>query len=240
MEGTGFLYLLTEDADSGTGIAAVLPGERGSADSAGAIAGTKVLRNPLYPRIDLEKRITEVINTEIWPHIWTWHQGTITWVDGDHIYDLPQYVQEVDLVYQVSLDGFRWHPIETGDWHVERQIDTTVATNSNMLRLRGVHYSASDVLYIGRRRPDVNDLANVSDEVAAVIPWGAAAAAMAARYGPLHNDPSQNPRTNERDMVRGYQLLRNEFEVKRDQLRRQLLNEVKRERRFVPRSRRGW
>lgn len=232
----GEIVILAADASGAT---AVRRAQRGST-AAGHTSGARVVRNPLFPIVDVQRRIQTVIRTELWPHVWSWHQGSVTWVTGDHIYDLPQYIEEVDLVYQVSLDGFRWQPISTGDWEVERQIDTTVATNSNMLRLRSIHFESQDVLYIGRRRPHVDDLANLSDEIAAIIPFGAAATAIAARPSPLQVDASRNKRAGERDMVRTYQLLRSEFETKRDQLRRQLLNEVKRERRFVPRSRRTW
>lgn len=226
-------------ADAAAGTVTVRRAQRGSTDVAHD-SGDTILKNPLFPIVDVQQQITDVITHELWPHVWTWYQGTVTYSSGDHLYDLPANVSEVDLVYQIDADTKVWKPIPPSQWDTERQIDTAVAANSIILRVREVWDDTATVYYTGRLRPTVAGLGSMSDAVASLIPWAAKAKIVASRPTPVQYDPAGNVRRDLGGGTRDYRLLRAEFEYQRDQLRRTLLSEVRREPRFRARQRRRW
>ena len=228
-------------ADASAGSVTIRRKQRGSSDVAHT-SGDAMIKNPLFPIVEVQQQITDVVARELWPHVWTWTKGTVTWAAGDHMYDLPANVDEVDLVYQVDADTKVWKPFPTEWWDTERQIATLVSANNIVLRLRQTYDSTATIYYTGRLRPtsDTAGLAAMSDDVASLIPWAAKAKIVAGRPSATQYDPAGNVRRDGGGTTRQYRLLRAEFEYQRDQLRRRLLLEVRRVPRFRSRQRRRW
>lgn len=223
--------------DNGT---TVRRGQRGTTAAASYSAGDVFYRNPKFPHYLIDDMVRQVVDNDLWPHVWTWHQDSLSYTTGQTVYDLDEYVEDVVRVSQYDLNGSgKWYPIENRYWDTERQVASAVSTNSNMLRLRWVHDEDATVYYTAKRRPDTGDLGNVSDEIADIVPWAAAAKVIAARgvskrQRPIVDDAQQT----EGGEFRDYRSLMAEFLRMRDQLRRKLMDEVPAAPRFRPRNRR--
>jgi hypothetical protein len=200
-----------------------------------------VYRNPTFPRYEIENLITQVVRNDLWPHVWTWHRDTLSFSAGQFTYDLDQYIQQVVRVSQFDLhsDG-RWYPIDDNQWDTERQVNVAVSTNLSMLRLRNVFDETATVYYTAKREPHIDDLTNLSDEVAELISWAvvgkltAASRAVARRHNPQTDSSDEREGGDFRD-YRGFMT---EFLRMRDALNRRLLEEVPATPRFRARRRR--
>lgn len=236
------LVIMAEDHPSGADIT-VRRGQKGTtAKVAGYSAGDVFYKNPRFRRPVVERMIKQVVLNEMWPHVWSWHQGEVTFSSGDYTYSMPQYVEDVVHVFQVNINGDgTFNPIDRDLWDVERQIDSDVATSKGLFRLRFVHDEAATVYYTGKRRPHPDDLANLDDQLANMVPWGAAGKLMATQYAPKR----LNPARSDKDRVEGgerrdYQGLMSEFLRMRSDYARQLKLEVRPELKFRPRRRVAW
>ncbi len=226
-------------ADASTTVA-IRRGQRGTTDAA-QTSGDVILKNPPYPLIEMQEHVKEVIRNDLWPHVWAWHHDTLTFTTGDHMYDLDQYVDEVVFMYQENLNSDeRFHPLPPGWWDYERQINTAVATNTGLLRLVRVHDDAATVYYTAKRRPHVDDAANLSSELDDMIPWGAAAKMMASRGAQVTLDAARSRYDDEDSSSRYYRTLMAEFLRQRDALALILKDEVRTEPRFRHRFRRRY
>ena len=205
----------------------------------GLVAGDVIVKNPLFPRHKVESSVNEVLDLDLWPSVWTWHNDQLTFVTADHMYDLDAFVDDVVLVYQENLAADeRWHPLPGGWWDVERRIDTAVAANGSLFRLKRVWDEDEPVYYLGKRRPDAADLANLSSELERIVPYAAAAKLVLGR-----NAQQKAHRTSERgssDFQVDYQGLMGEFLRLRKQHADRLRGEVRQEPRFVQKRRRRW
>jgi hypothetical protein len=237
----GDVIILAEDHPAASSTVTVRRSQRGSTATEHLAASAVWSKNPPFLRTQIERFINETVRSDLWPKVWTWHNGTVTYTDGDSTYDLPQYIEDVVVVYQYDLSSDeKLHPMQRGHWSVERQIDTNVSTNQNLLRLRQPYDSDYTVYYTGKRRPDPSDLANMSDEVAQLIPWAVAAKLMAGvRSAPQRFDPPRRDRdSTEGGTFRDYRGLLTEFIRQRNALNVKLMNEVKPDKSYVPRPRR--
>ena len=231
----GEIVVFAADASGST---AIRRAQRGTTDVAQA-DNSVVYKNPQFPRYEVERVINQVVRNDLWPHVWTWAQATLSFSSGDTTYDLANYVEEVVMMYQFDLnsDG-HFYPLETNWWDTELQIASGVSANDNLLRLRRVWDESATVYYTAKRRPDPADLSNMSNEVAELVPWAAAAKLLAGRTGATR----QRPHTDNTDRVEGglardYRNLMGEFLRMRKALRLRLDNEVEPLRRFRPRRR---
>jgi hypothetical protein len=233
----GEIVIFAEDSAGATD---VRRGQRGTTGQAQA-SGATMVKNPLYTRAEIEKQVKKVVRTRLWPHVWTWHKDSVTVTELDTMYDLDQYIDEVVMVYQENLDGQEmFHPIPTGWWDVERQINTAVATDGGLLRIRKVHDYDEPVYFTAKRRPHVDDLANLADELADMIPTAAAALSLAHRNPQVMNDAARSRRSPE-GLLQAYRGLMGEFFQERDEYKRLLHKEVRPEVRFRKRfSRATW
>ncbi len=237
----GDIIILTEDHPAATNTATVRRAQLGSTATQHVTASAVWKKNPRYTRVQIERFINEVVRNDLWPDVWTWHNGTVTYTEGDSTYDLPQYIEDVVLVYQYDLSSDeKFHPLDNGYWDVERIIDTNVSTNQNLLRLRQPTDSSYTVYYTGKRRPHPDDLANMSTEVAQLIPWAVVAKLMAGvRAAPRRYDPPRQDRdSTEGGEFRDYRGFMTEFLRQKNNLNKLLLTEVKGEKRYRPRRRR--
>ena len=237
------LVIMAGDHPSGASDVTVRRAQKGTtAKVAGYAAGDVFYKNPKFRRAQLERAINEVIRHDLWPHVWSWHQGTVTWTAGDHTYSMPQYVEDVVHLYQVDINGDgTFNPIDRDLWDVERQLDTNVATNKNLFRLRWAHDEAATVYYTGKRRPHPDDVATLADELADMVPYAAAGKLM------LQTAPRKrvNPQRQDKDRVEGgeardYRGLMAEFLRMRSEYGKQLRLEVRPEPKFRQRRRVGW
>ena len=212
--------------------------QRGTTD-ANHSSGDVITRNPAYPRGRVEERINEVIRHDLYPHVWSWFLGSFTFTAGDHMYDLAANIEDVIYLYQYNLNSDnRYHPISGGWWDVEKQVDSNATATGNLLRVKQVHDPGSTVFYVAKRRPATGDLSNVSDDVADLIPWAAAAKLMAGREGQVTVDAARSRYDESGSWMRSYRGMMAEFLRMRAALNLTLRNEVRQEPRFTSKFRR--
>ena len=241
-DGVGEIIYLAQNHPDASDVT-VRRGQRGTtAKVAGYSAGDVFYKNPKFPRYRVERAVNQIVRSDLWPHVWSWHQGTVSFASGDYTYSMPQYIEDVVHLYQVNITGDgTFNPISRDLWDVERQLATTVATNKNLFRLRYVHDEAETVHYVGKRRPHPDDLANLDDILADMVPYAAAAKLM------LQEAPKSrsNPARQDKDRVEGgetrdYRGLMAEFLRMRSQYSKQLRLEVRPEAKFRQRRRVAW
>ncbi len=232
----GELIIFAADASGAT---AIRRAQRGTTDVAQA-DNSIVYRNPTFPRYEIERLISQVIQNDLWPNVWSWHQDTVSFVSADFMYPLDQFIEDVATVYQADLNSDnRFYPFKPSWWAVENQIDSTVATNGGLLRLRTVRDEAATVFYTAKRRPDPADIANMSDEVAELIPWAVAGKLEGQRTIATRSRPhTDNADRIEGGPFRDYRGFMGEFIRMRKELRTRLDKEVPTAPRFQPRQRR--
>lgn len=195
---------------------------------------SEVTKNPPYTIADAQTHIRATIRNDLWPHVWTWYQDTLTAVDTDWMYDLDQHIADVAMVYQENIDADeRWRPFPTSWWDVERQINPAVATQGGMLVARNAFDFDEPVYYLGKRRSHVDDLSNVSDEIADLIPWRAGAKLLASKGGQVKAAVARSRKDEAGSPYRQlYQLWMAEFLTARESLSRTLNSEVRVDRRW--------
>lgn len=207
-------------------------GQRGTT-AASKLDNAEVTKNPPYFIVDVQEKIEEVVRGDLWPHVWTWHRDSLSATETDFMYDLDEYVTEVVLVYQENIDADeKFRSLPPGWWDTERQIDATVATEGSLLILRRVYDYDETVFYLAKRRPHVDDLANMSDELADLIPWAAAAKMLAGRGGQVKAAASRSNKDQEGGYLQVYRGWMSEFIRMRDELHRALMSEVREDRRW--------
>lgn len=229
-------------ADGSGGNLTVVRGYEGST-AASQADNARLEKNPPFYRIHVEALINEVIRTDLWPHVWTWHNDTLTFTSGDTTYPLDAYIDEVVRVYQYNLnsDGRYWD-LPGNWWEVERQVNTAVATNSGLFRIKRVRDATATVYYEAKRRPDPSDIANISAEVADLIPWRVCAKlAESNMLGERIDPPRQSRQNAEGGYARDARSFNAEFFTMREALNKKLRNEIPVAPRYVPRrARRSW
>lgn len=225
-------------ADS-VGATVVRRAQRGSADVAHS-AGDVVWKNPPFPIVDIQKRIREVIRVDL-RDVWTWHSDSLTATDLDHQYDLDQYISDVALVYQENIDGDeRWRALPRGWWDVERQINTAVATNGGLLIIHRVYDVDETVYVLAKRRPHIDDLSNLDDAIADMIPYAAAGKMLAVRSAQVKQAAHRSQKDSEGGFMRDYRALMAEFIRMRDEYARSLQVEVREDKSWHGVQRVGW
>lgn len=195
----------------------------------------EMTKNPPFTRTVVKEQINGVVRGDLWPHVWVWHQNSLTAVTTDFMYDLDAWVEEVVLVYQENIDADeKWRPLPPGWWDVERQIDTAVATNLNMLVLHRVFDYDETVYYTAKRRPDPSTagLTAMSADIADMVPWAAAARCLALRSPQVKNAATRSRKDQEGGFLRDYRALMSEFIRQRDGLNRILVSEVREDKRW--------
>lgn len=237
-DGTGELVIMAEDHPSGADIA-VRRGQRDTtAKVAGYASGAVFYKNPVFPRVEMERMVNQVVRNELWPAVWTWHQDTLSFTAGTYYYPLDAYIDEVEVMYQYDLnsDG-RFHPLKNSRWDVELQVASGIATNGGLLRLRGVYDESETVYYTAKRRPDPSDLSNMSDEVAEMVPWAVVGKMVAGnRIAPIRSRPSRDGDNAEGGTTRDYRSFMAEFLRMRGALNKKLRKDIPSDYRFQPRT----
>ncbi|HEX7098948.1 MAG TPA: hypothetical protein VF377_06880 [Acidimicrobiia bacterium] len=228
-------------ADDAVTTATIRRGQLGTTAAAQAL-GAVMVQNPPFPRIKVKDEIERALRNEFWPHVWTWHRDSFTFTQGTATYELDDHIDDVTVVYQANIesDG-QFHPLHPGWWDVERQIDD--ATNKRWLIVHKVYDPDSDVEIIARRRPHPDDLANISDEIADMVPLITAARMMQKRGASIRQSQPRSQLDRDGQMMRDYRAMVAEFIRQRDQLHRLLMEEVRPDMRWRPATRafrRSW
>lgn len=229
--------------DDATGNAATVRRAQRQTTAAAHSAGDVVRKNPYYPRVQIDRFIDEVIEGELYPHVWYRSDRTLTWVDQDYVYDLDADDFDVLSVYQydINSDG-QMYRFPDHYWQVE-PVASAVSASGKILRLRRVFNGDATVRYTARTRPKVANLADFPDELANLIPWAVCGQLLGGtRSGPRRHDPNTQaePEAFEGGVQRDWRFFEQKFLLKRDALTRQLRFEERelRQRRFIP-ARRG-
>lgn len=236
----GEVIIFTTDASAGA--ATVRRAQRGTTGL--THTGVVMRKNPLYPRYLIERMVNQTVRA-MWPTVWSWHKDTVTVVSQDSTYTLDQYIEDVVEVYQYDLNNDeRYHQVHPDGWRVIRQVDIGLATTGNLLRIASVPDFDETVYYTAKRRPHPDDLANLSNELADLVPWMAAAECVYARgqaetYSPTHQSGARisagNTAAARAQTWEGFYLR------KLSERRDQLLLEVPKPRQWSPkRVRQSW
>lgn len=227
-------------AADATTTATIRRGQLGTTAAAQA-DGSVMVKNPPFPRFLVKAEIEAAVRGEFWPHVWTWHRDSFSFTPGQATYELDDYIDAVVLVYQEDLDGNgQFHPLHPGWFDVERQIEA--ATNKRWLIVHQVYDKDSDVYFVAKRKPHPDDLANVSDEIADMIPLVSAARLMNKRPAGIRNSQPRSKLDGDQ-IMRDYRAMIAEFLRQRDQLRHSLMEEVRPDMRWRPPTRafrRSW
>jgi hypothetical protein len=226
-------------ADS-AGATDVRRAQRGTT-AAGHNINSVIYRNPTFPRYEIERLIQQVVRNELWPNVWTWENSSLDYTAGDTTYDLGDYIEDVVNVYQYDLNSSaKWYPFDQTWWDVERQVNASGgATSGNLLRLVHVRDDSEKVYYTAKRRPHVDDLANMADEVAELIPWAVAGKLEGQRSAAVRHRPATGATERmEGGLFKDYRGFMSEFIRMRKALNTKLVREVPTAPRFRARRRR--
>jgi hypothetical protein len=233
----GELIILAADSAGATVCRRAQRGTTAADHASGAV----IYRNPTFPRYEIERLITQVVNNDLWPNVWTWEADSLSYVNADTTYDLGAYIEDVVTVYQYNLNAEgRFYPLEQNAWDVELNINAAAgAASGNLLRLRRVQDEDETVYYTAKRRPDSADLANMSDEVAELIPWAVAGKLEGQRSASTRHRPATGLTERvEGGLFRDYRGFMSEFLRMRKQLNTKLVKEVPTAPKFRARRRR--
>jgi hypothetical protein len=233
----GELIILAADSAGATVCRRAQRGTTAADHASGAV----IYRNPTFPRYEIERLITQVVNNDLWPNVWTWKADSLAYVNADTTYDLGAYIEDVVTVYQYNLNAEgRFYPLEQNAWDVELNINAAAgAASGNLLRLRRVQDEDETVYYTAKRRPDSADLANMSDEVAELIPWAVAGKLEGQRSASTRHRPATGLTERvEGGLFRDYRGFMSEFLRMRKQLNTKLVKEVPTAPKFRARRRR--
>ncbi len=232
----GEIIVFAADASGST---AIRRAQRGTTDVAQA-DNSLVYRNPTFPRFEIERLINQVVRNDLYPNVWSWHQDSLTFTTADFMYPLDQFIEDVSTMYQADLNSDnRFYPFRPSWWSVENQIDSTFASNGGLLRIRHVWDESATVYYTAKRRPDPDDLGNMSNEVAELVPWAVAGKLEGQRsVATRHRPHTDNADRIEGGPFRDYRGFMGEFIRMRKDLRVRLDKEVPTAPRYLPRHRR--
>lgn len=219
--------------------------DRGIRNSTAAAQSDNALyrRNPAFTRVAIDEKIQHIMDTPgiLWPKVWSWHHDSLTFTTDDHLYDLDAYVEDVVAVYQSDIDSDgKFAPIDPGLWDVERQINTSVSANSNLLRLGRVFDENTTVYYTGKRRPAYADLANVDASLANLIPRGAAALLLQDRGPQVDGSQRRSGKSGAQTLFAYGDRLYAQFLSDIRDFRRALITEVPEEPKYRPRFKKRW
>ena len=217
-------------------------GQRGSTAAAQS-DGDVYRKNPAFTRTAIDQKIQHLLDTDgvIWPKAWSWYQGSLTFATDDHLYDLPQYIEDVVSVYQSNLDSDgKFAPIDNGLWEVVRELSTSVTTNKTLLRLASVYDEDTTVYYTGKRRPAYADLANLDASLANLLPKAAAALLFMDRGPQVDGSQRRSGRAGARDLFAYGQSLYEQFRRELGEYRRALIVEHPSKPKFQHRFERRW
>ena len=226
------LVQLGEDHPSGTDVT-VRRAQRGTTASTYA-SGAVFNRNPTFPKHEVAKLVSQVVDNELWPDVWYRTNRTLTggWVEGDTTYDLAATDVEVEKLYQYNLAGDNgYHELPMGWWDVEGSVDdATVTTTGRLLRIFKVYDPDASLFYTVRAKPSSDDVSSLPTQIANMVPWGACGKLIAGtRTGPQRVAPSRSPQAVAQSgdrLIRDYAFFDNEFRNLRTQYKRELRKEA--------------
>ena len=100
----GEVVIMAEDHPTAAADVTVRRGQLRTSAAASYVAGDVFRKNPAYPRQKIERFIYEVIDSQMWPHVWYRTGRTITtYNSNDSYYPLAAADFAVEEVYQIDL-----------------------------------------------------------------------------------------------------------------------------------------
>jgi hypothetical protein len=102
------------------------------------------------------------------------------------------------------------------------------------LIIKRVYDYDETVYYTAKRRPHVDDLTNLSDEIADMLPFAAAARCIAFRSPQVKAAAHREAKRSDSSLLQDYRALRSDFILQRDALHRILMEDVRPDVRFRP------
>lgn len=183
--------IMVAAGDGSSGGVQVRRGQRGTSASSHA-QGDVLRRNPLFPRSVLARFVEEVVDTDLWPHVWFRSSRSLTYSANDRTYQLDASDFDVVDVYQYDIDGNQeMVPLHRGMWDV-REVDASVAASGRLLLLRTPPSVSDTVFYTARTRPSYAQLGSLPSRLAAMVPWAVCGKVLGGtRTAPFRYDPNR-------------------------------------------------
>jgi hypothetical protein len=201
--------------------ATVRRAQRGTTGAAASALPAR--KNPLYPRVAIQRVIEEVIRNDLYPNVWLRTERTLSWTAGDYLYDLDAEDFDILQMYQVIDDRLR--PLPYGWWKVNPILSTTEATSGKAIELNRLFDTSETVYYTAKTIPSPDDYSTITDRIAALIPWGACARLLGGtRTGPFRYDPNRQsmPEVQAGGPAQDWRYFANAFALAREEERRTL------------------
>lgn len=205
-------------------------------------SGDVIRKNPKYTRRMIEREIEALVRTSLWPRVWYKTERTLSWDPSDFVYDLDDADFDIIQMYQYDIqsDGhLRQFP--RGWWDVLPQVATGISTTGHALKLNKTFDDVEPVYYTALTKPNMTDIANMSDEIADLIPWGVTGRLLGGvRTAPFRHDPNRAGVMESHDggAARDWRFFENVFQLMLDQENRRLRYEERSYRQKVYRPRR--
>ena len=216
------VHFTSENAGTGT----VIRGMSGT--TAAAASSQPLLKNPTHPRVTIQAEIENVINQDLWPHVWLHSDRTLTYVIGTKIYELNANDRHVVSMYQV-VDGLRkWMPF--GWWKIVQGLDSGTSSTGQAVEVEKVHAADDTVYYWSRTEITTSDYANLPADIEAAIPYMVAARLVGDyRYAKDQSDPNRQalPEVQAGQAAQTSRQLKAEFLRQRADIHRRLVFDEK-------------
>lgn len=211
--------------------------------TAAAASSLVARKNPLFPRVAIDRAITETINSDLYPYVHYTASRSLTFVDQNHIYPLTAGDFDILWMYQTYDDELVRIP--PGWWSVTRHIDTSIEATGQAIRLFRVYDITEPVFYIARVRPLSTAISSIPDSIAEMIPWRVCARLLGGtRVVPHRADPARKslPDAQVSTPTSDWRFFQQQFILMRDQERDRIRFDQRydREKRFIRKPRRKW
>ena len=166
----GEIAIVTTDPTTST--VAIRPAQRGTTGAAWS-AGSVIRKNPKYSRIAIDNAVKDVCRIDLSQSQGVYYHTirTLSFVEGDRLYDLDADDFDIVRMYQVIDDEEYVIGHGAGGWDVRQLFDTTNSTAGKAIRLYQVRDIASTVYYVARTKVAYANLADFPDELESIIPW---------------------------------------------------------------------
>jgi len=121
-------------------------------------AGDIALFEPKLPRHQIEQKISDVINNDLWPIIWIRNERTVTGYDSaQDAYELAVGDVSIEQMYQYDINNdLRYHEFPTAWYYVKNAVASGIpsgATSGKILVIKRVVNADATIYYSVKSKP---------------------------------------------------------------------------------------
>ena len=234
----GEIVILAEDHPSPGADVSVRRAQQRTSAASSYTAGSVFRKNPTFPRVKIARFLREVVDTQLWPHVWIRTGRSLTWSATARHYALNALDFDVEEVYQYNLSStVNFNPFPRGWWEVVTDVHSGMQSTGRALRLHRIYDSTKTVYYTARTKPSSADLSTLPSPMLEMLPWGACWMLLGGtRAAPRRIDRKRVVTEGEEEsqVFADASFFKQSFLTMRDDYRRQLLTEKKPPRNYRP------